>query len=351
MAPPPTTRRRRVRRTALVVAAAAALTGFAAGCGGDSGPSVGGLPDGVVARVGDSEITAKQLAREVARARISTTSQGGDFPEKGTEGYATERADALQRLIEAEIVADEAAACGAACLVTDDEVESSLEEIRSGAGGTDAALAKYLASLGYTVAEARTALRTQAESGKVSTWVTRDVTVTEAEARDYYDDHPDEFRVAEERTASHILVKTKAQATRLRARATEANFAALAARYSTDTGSASSGGEVGTVTEGAFVEEFENAALALDDGEISDPVKTEYGWHLILVEVTAARTRSFDEAHEEIMSGQLDERRQEALAEWRERAVDGRAGEIAYAERALVPTDDETATAGTTTTE
>ena len=116
--------------------------------------------------------------------------------------------------------------------------------------------------------------------------VTRGIRFTAADAKKYYEDNPAQFKVAAGRTASHILVPTKAEADKIRAEATDANFAELAKEYSTDTGTKDQGGSLGQIQKGQLVPEFEKVAFALKSGEISEPVKTQFGWHIITVTTT-----------------------------------------------------------------
>lgn len=134
--------------------------------------------------------------------------------------------------------------------------------------------------------------------------------IEEAAARKYYDEHRGEY---ESVTGSHILVRmqgsavplkpdqkdlseaealAKAQQLRQRLAAGE-NFSALAKAESDDTGSAAAGGSLGTFRRGQMVAPFEQAAFAMAPGELSEPVKSQFGYHLIKVEAREAKT--FDE--------------------------------------------------------
>ena len=84
--------------------------------------------------------------------------------------------------------------------------------------------------------------------------------------------------------ARHILVTTEAQATDIRNQLEKgADFAALAKQYSIDTGSKNNGGDLGWFPHGVMVSQFDQAAFSLKVGEISQPVKTQFGYHIIEV--------------------------------------------------------------------
>ena len=83
--------------------------------------------------------------------------------------------------------------------------------------------------------------------------------------------------------ASHILVKTLDEANELRAKIKNAeDFATLAQEYS-QCPSGADGGDLGFFGRGMMVKPFEDAAFALNVGQVSEPVQTQFGWHLILV--------------------------------------------------------------------
>jgi len=120
--------------------------------------------------------------------------------------------------------------------------------------------------------------------------VSAKIVVDEEDVRKYYEENIDRYRTEDELKASHILIATDEssdeEALNLandllsRINAGE-DFAALAAEYSADPGSAGNGGDLGWTTPGVFVPEFEAALFELSVGEVSAPVKTGFGYHLI----------------------------------------------------------------------
>jgi peptidyl-prolyl cis-trans isomerase D len=113
------------------------------------------------------------------------------------------------------------------------------------------------------------------------------------------------FTTTEERRARHILInfgadkdaaRQKAEALRTKI-ANGTDFGALAAAESQDPGSKGKGGDLGWVKRGQMVEKFEQALFGLNAGEVSQPVETEFGWHVVkLEELRAAQTRPFEDA-------------------------------------------------------
>ncbi len=126
---------------------------------------------------------------------------------------------------------------------------------------------------------------------------------TETEIKEYYKKHISEFHQEKQVRASHILVKDKATAEKLEAELKNgADFATLARKNSTCP-SASQGGDLGFFTRERMVKEFSDAAFALKPGEISAPVKTKYGYHIIKVsEVKAASAKPLAEVKAAIRS-------------------------------------------------
>jgi peptidyl-prolyl cis-trans isomerase D len=139
------------------------------------------------------------------------------------------------------------------------------------------------------------------------------VVITEADLLDRYAEERDRYQLPERRRARHILVASEAEARQALAQLQGgADFADLAKRLSTDTGSAAAGGDLGLLERSAYVQPFADALFAMNKGEVRGPVKTEFGFHLIrLEEVEAGRARSFAEVR-----GELEEQqRRDRLAE------------------------------------
>jgi foldase protein PrsA len=125
--------------------------------------------------------------------------------------------------------------------------------------------------------------------------------VTDEEVEAYYAANPAQFKI-DEVTAKHILVEDQDLAEELLAQLKAgADFGELAKENSID-GSAVQGGDLGTFGRNAMVAEFETAAFALEPGELSDVVETEFGYHIILVTEKNQGTESFEEAQAAIKS-------------------------------------------------
>ena len=126
--------------------------------------------------------------------------------------------------------------------------------------------------------------------------------VTDEQVKAQYDQNPALYSTTQVH-ASHILVKDEDTARQLLAdlKAHPEKFADLAREKSTDTVSAKKGGDLGTFSPGRMVPEFDKVAFALKPGEISDVVKTQYGYHIIMVtERKDGEPRPFDQVKEHI---------------------------------------------------
>ncbi len=179
--------------------------------------------------------------------------------------------------------------------VSADEVDGTIEDIRDpqtgmGPDQLDALLHRY----GVTPDGLKQLVRQQLFLGRLREAVARD-RLTDGELRKAYVEHKLDFT---ELHAAHILVGTEQEADRIAAEVTPENFAELAKRFSNDRGSAEQGGDLGTIPAGRLDPQFVQAAVALSPGEISDPVQTRFGWHIIrLISVTV---EPFENVREQI---------------------------------------------------
>ncbi len=108
--------------------------------------------------------------------------------------------------------------------------------------------------------------------------------ISDQEVKAYYDQHKEEFTPTMQIKASHILVKTEDEAKKALARLKKGEkFGDIAKAISIDPGSAKNSGDLGYFSKGQMVPEFEKAAADLNVGDISAPVKTQFGYHIIKV--------------------------------------------------------------------
>ncbi len=109
--------------------------------------------------------------------------------------------------------------------------------------------------------------------------------VSDADARKIYDDQVKLLKPEEEVSARHILVETEDEAKALKAKLDKgADFAQLAKENSKDPGSKDDGGNLGYFGHGQMVPQFEAVVFTLQKGQVSDPIKTQFGWHLVKLE-------------------------------------------------------------------
>ncbi|WP_296949687.1 SurA N-terminal domain-containing protein [uncultured Massilia sp.] len=147
--------------------------------------------------------------------------------------------------------------------------------------------------------------------------VEKQVSVSDAEVADAYNKNKARFTTPEKRSASHILfnvardakpaddaaAKAKAEAALAEVRKNPGDFAKVARAQSQDPGSAELGGDLGVVEKGVFVKPVEDAIYALKEGETSNLVRSEFGYHIIKVtKIVPSTQKSLDEAKPEIVA-------------------------------------------------
>lgn len=139
-----------------------------------------------------------------------------------------------------------------------------------------------------------------------------DIDVDEKEVREYYDNNKEIFQKPETRVASHILVSDEEEAKNIIKEIEEGlDFAEAARKYSTCP-SKQQGGNLGEFGKGQMVPDFEEAAFKLEIDELSEPVKTEHGYHIVKVaKISQEGTRDYEEVKEQLTKQLVGMKQQE----------------------------------------
>jgi parvulin-like peptidyl-prolyl isomerase len=286
----------------------------AAGCGGTGTAALG--PDDV-AVVGSKEVTKEQFQAIMARGKKSYDARKVPFPKPGTAEYEQLKGQAVTFLIQRAEFAQEAENLGLE--ITDEKVDKRIEQLKKQFyGGSDERYQKLLKEQGLTEEQAKEEVRAQLISEELFKKVTEDVEVSVDEIRSYYNSHKTQYQQPESRDVRHILVQKKALADRLYSQLRSGgNFATLAKRYSKDPGSASNGGKL-TVSKGQTVPEFDKETFELKTNEISRPVKTQYGYHIIqaLSAVKPAEKTPLSKVDDSIKQQLEQQQKNETMTKW-----------------------------------
>ena len=140
-------------------------------------------------------------------------------------------------------------------------------------------------------------------------WFEENNKVTDDEINKYYEEHKDEFIKAD---AAHILVEDEETAKEVKNKLDNGeSFESLAKEYSKDTASAKNGGELGQFAKGAMIKEFEDKVFSMNEGEVSEPIKTQFGYHVIKLN---SITDSVEDSKEEITKKIKDKKYQDYIA-------------------------------------
>ncbi len=298
----------------LVLLLCALVSVALAGCGGGDKD----VPANAVAIVDGEEIARSDYEQLITQAKKSYTTQKRDFPAAGSQEFQTLRNQAVQFLVQREQFEQEAE--GLDVDITDKQIDARLEQIRKQYfGGDKKKYEKQLAEQGLTNKQVRNDIRAQIISEKIFEQVTRDAKVTDKQIEEFYaKNKAAQYSQPESRDVRHILVKTKKQADDLYTQLQGGgDFAALAKKFSEDTGSKANGGKL-TISKGQTVAPFDQTAFLLKKDEISKPVKTEFGFHLIqpLGDTKEAKVTPLKEVKESIRQQLQQTEKNEAMTKW-----------------------------------
>lgn len=301
-----------------------------AGCGEKK------VPAGAIAAVGESGVVTQEQYDAIikqAEAQYAAQEDAPAFPEEGSAEYSQLRANIVDYLVQNELIKQKAAEMDIE--VTDEELDARMKEVTEQVGGKKK-LAALLKEQSVSEEELRAQVEAQMLQDKVRAKVGEGVEVSEAEMKAYYDDpaNKEQFAAAPTVDSRHVLVKTKAEAEEVQALLvadpSDGNWDKVAKQYSIDPGSKNEGGALGSRPEGSFVPEFEEVAFSIKVLEISDPVKTQFGFHIIQVlERTKGSTTSYEDAKPMIEQQLKFQGEEEAWNKWLEEAKEE--AEIVYA--------------------
>jgi peptidyl-prolyl cis-trans isomerase C len=273
------------------------------------------LPE-VLARVNGEDVTKREFDRLVKNMELSA---GQPIPAERRDEILRK---ALDQLVTYTVLSQETRARKVD--VPAAEVEGNIAELRK-QFPTEEAFKKALEARGMTVEKLRTDAKVDLAINKMmDAEVAAAGEATDAQVREFYDKNPDKFKQDEAVRASHILIradekageagkkKARAQAEGLAKQAKGgADFAALAKQHSTDN-SAAQGGDLGFFGKGQMVPAFEQAAFALQPGQVSEVVETQFGFHVIkMTEKRAASTVPFEQVSARIRDYLSEQKKQE----------------------------------------
>jgi len=332
------------RSLALAAAALASVTLVAAGCGGSDE-----VPTNAVAVVDGSTVTRASLDELLTRAKLSYAAQKRSFPKAGTSEYQTLQTQAVAYLVQRQEYASEAEKLG--IQVKDTQIAKKVGQVRKQYfSDNQAKFVQGLKEQGYTEATLREEIRSQLLTEGIYDKVTAAAKVTDADVKSYYAKNKANYSVPESRAVRHILVKTKAEADRIRAELVSGgDFAALAKANSLDPGSKDQGGKL-TVSKGQTVAPFDKAAFSLETNEVSKPVKTQFGYHIIqpLAAVKAGSVTPLSQVQDQIRTQLVSQKKNDAVNDWVANVEKEYKGKVQYAV-GFEPPDTSTTTGETTT--
>jgi len=271
----------------------------------------------VIVIVDGEGLTKPEFDWRMADTLRAMQQRGQAVPE---EAMSKVREQILQRMIDQQLIYERGKRLE--MVASEDEVEKAWQARASGYANEEA-LAAELAAQGMEVAAYREILEREIVINQTIELQMKDIRVDDAQLKQVYDQYKDRFDNApEEIRAAHILlmvaegaddtaVLQAIEGIRKRAIAGE-DFGDLAAAHSQEPGAEQRRGDLGYFTTGQMVKPFEEAAFALKNGEISQPVRTRFGYHLIKVmDRLPAGKRSFAQAKPSLSRMMLEQMKQQ----------------------------------------
>jgi parvulin-like peptidyl-prolyl isomerase len=326
-----------VRISLAVLGATVALV--ASACGGSAS-----VPSDSIAVVNGTEISKDEFDQLLDQAKKASEASKQEFPKAGTPEYQSLQTQFVAYLVQREEFRQSAEELGIE--ITEKDVDKAEDElVKSRFDGNEKEYERALKQQGLTAEDYRSTLEASVLAQKLYEEVTKEIEVTGEDVLAYYTQNQSQYGTPESRDVRHILVaekdangqvdfeKSKAKADEIYAELEGgADFAELAKANSADPGSKDTGGKL-TISRGQTVPEFDKTSFELDAGELSQPVKTQYGYHVIeaVSPVRPAKITPIAKVKASIRTTLLQEERQKVMAAWVEDLSKEYDGKVSYA--------------------
>ena len=313
------------------------------GCGLKDNQAIIKINDGVITLKEHDELMSKQLAQSPF-AKMSGADLNGN---KDGFVYLMTEQGVINQLIIQKLLDQEAEARG--IKVTQKDVDQAIKDVMDKMGGKDQ-LMNTLRNNGISTAEFRKDIKVQVKMQKLATEAAN-IKVTDADCKNFYNKNQDKFKHADQVRASHILISAnpyqiqqeitektkgkmdekelKAQVEKVMAekqaeaeklakelQADNSKFAQYAKKYSEDPQSAKQGGDLGFFAKDRMVPEFAEAAFKAKPNTVTEPVKSQFGYHIIMVtDRRGAGVVPYEKAKSDIKDYLTQEKQVKALDE------------------------------------
>lgn len=281
--------------------------GEASSTGTKEASAKGAAGGDAVARVNGVAVPRAEFDAKYNKMTRAFTTRNKEIPDNLARRY---KESILKQLVERELLKQKIASSGIS--IDPAELDKEFDEYKK-MFRTDENFERYLKSSDVSVEQIKENISHNIAVNKLLEKV-GNLQVTEEEAKEYYAKNEKRYEIKEQVRASHILLKMDPKTDKktegdLQKKANEiykevtkkdADFGELAKKYS-EGPTASRGGDLSYFPRGRMVPEFEEVAFKMKPGEISKPVKTQFGWHIIkLVDHKEGRQRPFEEVRESI---------------------------------------------------
>ncbi|WP_139995883.1 peptidyl-prolyl cis-trans isomerase [Kurthia sp. Dielmo] len=250
-----------------------------------------GNSNNYVAKVGDTKITTTELNEAMQKQYGSTV---------------------VQTLITNSVIEQEAKKQDVT--VTQKEIDAEVKTQATQYGGTEG-LESALESSNMTMNDFEESVKTYIQTQKL---MEPTLEITDAKLKAYFKENKSSYDTAKQVKASHILVEDKKTAKKVaKLLADGGDWNKLAKKYSTDTSNASDGGNLGYFDKSSMDENFADAAFSMKKGEISDPVKSSYGYHIIKVTgIKSAKEATYADVKDEVRTAYVNEQMNANYSTW-----------------------------------